>query len=208
MLKKVLQPKQQCVLELVKKIDILDKFYLAGGTAAALHLGHRKSDDFDFFSDNNFSPDYILEQLKSAKKEKEMLVVGQTKGSLHVVLDGVKLSFLLYDYPLLEKFNEINGIQVASLLDISLMKITAISGRGSKKDFIDLYYICKEGKEIHELLPYFHEKYKGVGYQTYHIVKSLVYFEDADAEPDPIMLVPYSWTDAKEYFMNKCLKML
>ncbi len=81
-------------------------------------------------------------------------------------------------------------------------------GRGSKKDFIDLFYICKEGKGFQSLMQYFHEKYKGVGYQTYQIVKSLAYFEDAEKEPDPIMLIPYSWEEVKKYFIDECRKML
>jgi hypothetical protein len=69
------------------------------------------------------------------------------------------------------------------------MKLTAIADRGSKKDFIDLFFICREGHEVQSLMSQFHIKYKGVGYQTYHIVKSLVFFEDAEREPDPVMLV-------------------
>ena len=61
---------------------------------------------------------------------------------------------------------------------------------------------------MHELVPHFHAKYKGVGYQSYHIVKSLAYFEDAENEPDPIMLVPYSWSEIKEFFITECKKML
>lgn len=208
MLSKVLQPKQQCILGLLNKTNILDTYYLAGGTGAAFQLGHRKSDDFDFFTAETLAAFNILDRISSLKKEKEMLVVGQTKGSLHIVLDDVKVSFLHYNYPLLDPPTVIEGINVAALLDIALMKITAISDRGSKKDFIDLFYMCKEGKGFQSLMQYFHEKYKGVGYQTYHIVKSLAYFEDAEKEPDPIMLIPYSWEEVKNYFVDECRKML
>ncbi len=209
MLKRVLPAKQQHFLELLKEEDIINDYYLAGGTAAALYLKHRQSEDFDFFTNKQILSDEILQTLRTLIPFNNIVISSQSKGSLHIFADDLKVSFLHYNYPLIKPLRKFKGIQLASLTDIALMKITAISGRGSKKDFIDLYYTCElKGKNLSKLFNLFHKKYKGSGYQTYPIIKSLTYFANAENEPDPIMLVPYNWDEIKKFFIKESKKLL
>jgi len=125
------------------------------------------------------------------------------EGSIVGSLDGVRISFFKYPYRLLESLTEWNGINVASIHDIALMKIVAILQRGSIKDFIDMFFIGRKFKPIDDLLPELSEKYIGVQFNTNHILRSLCYFEDADNEPMPSMMTPCDRQDVKEYFVNE-----
>ena len=86
--------------------------------------------------------------------------------------------------------------------DIGAMKIEAISGRGSKKDFVDLFMLLKK-YPLSELLNFFHEKYKKYNYNMLHILKSLSYFYDADANIEPEYIVPINWEEVKKFIKNK-----
>jgi hypothetical protein len=92
---------------------------------------------------------------------------------------------------------------VASVRDIALMKMVAISQRGSIKDFIDLFFIAREFKPVDTLIPELSIKYVGVQFNTNHILRSLCYFEDAEKEPMPNMLIACDWQEVKEYFVNE-----
>ncbi len=107
--------------------------------------------------------------------------------------------FFHYPYPLLDKPSVWEGIHLASLLDIGLMKITAIASRGVKKDCVDLYYILQHVDPRHPFSR-FSEKYPIERLDPYHYMRSLTYFADAETESDPNMLMPWSWTDTKAYF--------
>lgn len=173
--------------------EISKNFYLAGGTALALQLGHRKSIDLDFFSKEPFNNDEILSQLK----EFQVKVEQNTEGTLELTIDGVKVSFLRYDYPILMPFEEFKGFKLASVLDIACMKVSAISSRGSKKDFIDLFEIL-EVYSFDEVYKAFLKKYEGIEFNETHIIKSLTYFADADKDPDPVFIKNMIWEDTKK----------
>ena len=98
------------------------------------------------------------------------------------------------------------GIKAADLRDIGCMKIDAISSRGMKRDFIDLFFICKELISLKNLISLFKRKYKSVNYNTMHILKSLVYFEDAENNPMPRMTVPVSWQEIKSFSQQEIIK--
>ncbi|MCK4308846.1 MAG: nucleotidyl transferase AbiEii/AbiGii toxin family protein [Candidatus Atribacteria bacterium] len=98
------------------------------------------------------------------------------------------------------------GIKVADLRDIGCMKIDAISSRGTKRDFIDLFFICKEVISLKNLLSLFKRKYKSVNYNMMHILKSLAYFEDAENNPMPKMTVPASWQEIKSFLKKEIKK--
>ncbi|NPV53614.1 MAG: nucleotidyl transferase AbiEii/AbiGii toxin family protein [Firmicutes bacterium] len=181
----------------LKSNNLTSRFYIAGGTAAALQLGHRLSYDFDFFSREEFDPVTLIQRLASLGS---FSLTGEAWCTVHGILDGVRVSFMTYKYPLLFPVKRFKGIDIADLRDIALMKITAISSRGSKKDFIDLYVICKEVIPVNELLKLLEDKYKGTGYSLYHIIRSLAFFDDAERDVDPITLTRITWTEVKEYF--------
>jgi hypothetical protein len=121
--------------------------------------------------------------------------------------DRTKISFFHYPYPLLNKTIEIGGVRIASLPDIGCMKIDAISSRGTKRDFVDLFFILhKLGLDLKSFFECFERKYGPDGFNRHHILKSLVYFEDADKDPEPEMLVDYSWAKIKGYFRGSVVQ--
>lgn len=133
--------KTSLVFEKIAKSGLASKFYLAGGTALAIQLGHRESIDLDFFSQENFSHAELKNKLPESGK---FYLSGEEEGTLHGALDEVKSSFLKYSYDLMYPFLDFEGIKIADERDIAAMKIDAISSRGSKKDFIDLYFLLEK----------------------------------------------------------------
>ncbi len=180
------------VLERIKPTGAIDGFYLAGGTGLALQLGHRKSIDLDFFSPEFPKIPLLLEKLKPLAP----IVIGQSDGTLDLVIDKVKVTFLSYKYPLLEDTFDFQGVRIAKKLDIGCMKLAAISSRGAKKDFADMYFLIKE-YPLADILAAFERKFTGVTYQRLHLLKSLVYFADAEKDPEPEYLQPVSWEQIK-----------
>ena len=172
-----------------KKPDFLSSFYLSGGTALSLQLGHRESEDLDFFSEQSFEPDALEKQLLSYGTLAETELV---KGTLNTYLDGVKLQFLLYPYRLIEPLVEWGSTRLSSVIDIACTKLQTVGMRGSKKDFIDIYFILQHFS-LPELLEYTKKKYAESDYSETHILKSLVYFDDAEDQPMPRMHQDVSW---------------
>jgi hypothetical protein len=167
---------------------------LAGGTALAIQLGHRESIDLDFFSKKDFSVPKIKEALSGIG---ELAVDYEEDGTLSGVLDGVKISFFHYGYDQLFPLINYEEIFLADERDIAAMKIDTISSRGSKKDFIDIFFLMKK-YSLDQLMGFFEKKYKNIKYNKLHILKSLVYFEDADSNPASMMLVAFDWEKAKK----------
>ncbi len=198
MYKESLYSKTEQVLEEVEKNPVLKDFYLAGGTALALQLGHRKSIDLDFFSDHFPKIDLIKQSFSTYNPQ----IIHEAHGTIDMVVEDIKVSFLEYKYPLLEPLIQFETIKLCSVRDIACMKISAISSRGSKKDFIDMFYILKT-MSFQEVMDSFHKKYENVTYQETHIMKSLVYFEDAEQDPDPDYLVPTDWQEIKKVMMGE-----
>lgn len=205
MFKQAISKDRRDLLELLVRQNLLNDFYMAGGTAAAIHMGHRLSEDFDFFSKLDCNTFNII---KSLSRMGEFMLTGEARGTVHGILNGVKISFLYYPYPLMYSEGTFLGCRIADLRDIALMKITAISGRGSKKDFIDLYFIIQETIGLVDLMRMFADKYRNTGYSSYHLIKSIGYFEDADREKDPIMLQPLDWEKIKMFFFEQQKQLL
>ena len=192
-----LYPKTKQVLDRLKNISLFNDFYLAGGTGLALQLGHRKSIDLDFFTKTYPKRDTLLSNLKIFRPT----IIQEALGTLDTTIDDVKVSFLEYKYPLLTSPINFEGVNLASVLDIAAMKLSAISSRGSKKDFIDIYFILKDFP-LDQLFAYFEEKFEGVAYQKLHILKSLSFFDDAINEPQPDMLIDVDWEEVKASIEN------
>jgi len=203
MFEKAIDSKTRQVLRKIRETQVLDNFYLAGGTALSLILGHRKSIDLDFFSFSFPKFEILVAKLKTLNPK----VINQDRGTLDLYIDDVKVSFLEYKYPLVGDFLEFDQVKVASLEDIACMKLSAISSRGSKKDFIDLYFILQKFS-LGELLDLFEKKFKGVNYQMSHILKSLVYFEEAEKQPDPEFLVDVDWNEVKSFLEGKVKELI
>lgn len=190
----ILNSKTRSIFQALAHQPFIAPFYLAGGTALALQLGHRKSIDLDWFSRSSFDISLLQKSLPAVGS---LEILDKDKGTLHAVLGGVKVSFLRYPYSLIDPLVLYKRkLHLAGIRDIACMKVDAISSRGSKKDFIDLFFILRQ-YELHDLLKYFDKKYRGIKYNHLHILKSLTYFKDADNEPMPVMLKNVSWAEVK-----------
>lgn len=184
----------------IKNLPFLKNFYLAGGTAAALYLGHRISADLDFFTKQPFNESLFISKIAKLgkfqlEKKSEQTVIS--------ILDHTKVSFFGYNYPLLLPLKKMNGINIAHIIDIACMKIDAISSRGTKRDFVDIYFIAKEIMPLPKILKFFKKKYRTIGYNMMHVRKSLVYFTDAEKEPMPKMLKSADWKVIKSFFQTE-----
>lgn len=191
--KETIDERTKRVWDKIAKSGIAGRFYLAGGTALAVHLGHRKSIDLDFFSQEDFSTPDLKRQLSQID---EIVLLGEADGTLHVTVDHVMVSFL-HGYGLLFPSVIFEGLAMADERDIAAMKLDAVSSRGSRKDFIDIYELLKK-HTLAEIIDFFEKKYTGIKYNMLHILKSLVYFDDADGEPPPMMLYDTNWDDVKQ----------
>lgn len=196
----VLSEKAKQTFSILEKQPFLENFYLAGGTALALQIGHRISIDLDFFTEKDFSEADLAEKLSHLG---EFFLEKKAENSLIGTIDAVKLSFLGYKYPLLRPLKKISLINAADILDIACMKIDAIASRGTKRDFIDVYFIVKNFYPLLEILKQFEIKYSAVNYNMVHVKKSLVFFEDAEIDPMPQMLAQVSWEEVRKFFENE-----
>jgi hypothetical protein len=187
------------VAPLVNQYDAV----LAGGTALALHLGHRVSVDLDFFSAMTFSVDKLLFEL--SRLELPMKILDQSNSHLVATIDGVKFSLFNYPYPFKAEPVKYRGLLIAGVLDIASMKIIAISQRGTKRDFVDLYCILQQ-TPIGSIAANMAERYGRERINSIHIGKSLVYFGDAESDYDPEYLTDreMDWEKIKYYFKRHC----
>jgi hypothetical protein len=183
---------------------VAERFYLAGETALALQLGHRRSLDLDFFASQAFDPDLLVQCLQGLAG---FTLIAKDAGTLDTHISGIKVSFLSYEYPVLFPLKEYAGIGVAESRDIACMKISAIAGRGTKRDFIDLYAVSQH-YPLPRLLQHFKEKFARASYNLVHVAKSLAYFEDAERDPMPDMLAPLSWEEVKQFFHTEARRLL
>ena len=198
-----LEHKTRECLALLAKQAWLKNFYLAGGTAVALHLGHRLSLDLDFFSPKTIDPKDLRRQLSQIG---DLTVEMEKEGTLWATLNATKISFFHYPYSLIDSLEKFDNVSLAGVRDLSCMKLDTISSRGSKKDFVDLYFILKEGHSLPDIFSWFGEKYSEVNYNRGHLLKSLTYFEDADPEPSPTMIKKMSWDEIKSFFLKETKK--
>lgn len=186
------------LLAFVMSQESMNTFALGGGTSLSLRFGHRSSDDLDFFSLEKFDTDalqaYIFEPFPESQ------VVNRTAGSLCVEINGIKIDFLHHPFRLLEEVDISGQHRFLSLPDISAMKINAVTNRGSKKDFFDLYLLHTIGISISRGLENFSKKYNG---NTLLALRSLAWFEDADAEPDPVILNGWNWEQVKGHISDR-----
>jgi hypothetical protein len=165
---------------------------LVGGTALALKIGHRRSVDIDLFGSITSDIYTITQKLKILGK---VNLLNQTE-NIHIYsVNGVKVDLVNFPYPWLENEITIDGIRLADVKDIAAMKLAAITGRGTRKDFIDLYFLLKQFS-LGDMLSFYEEKYSDGS--SFLVIKSLTYFEDAERDQSPVMLHPINWETIKK----------
>ncbi len=180
--------------------------YLAGGTAAALHLAHRYSYDLDFFTARSFDAHAVVKKLK---RFPEFRLDRVARGTVLGFIGDIQSSIFFYRYPLLFPTHNFRGIAVADLRDIAAMKVVAISDRGKKRDFIDLYFILREGKiTMEEAIHLYGRKFDVLDANRIHVIRSLCYFDGADAERMPRMIKNSSWPSVKKFFIAEQKKLI
>ncbi len=179
--------------------SFISDFYLAGGTALALQIGHRISTDLDWFSTNRRLPISEREAIRLSLGHAEQFeVISEQDGLLFTQLFGTDVSFIHQPHPLLEPTVEYQGIQLASPTDIGLMKLAAINSRGTRRDFIDLYCL-QEIVTLDRLLELVVIKYVDRPSFLAIAARALAYFEDAEEQPMPNLLMSVRWTDVRTY---------
>lgn len=193
----VLEAGQLHVFEATGSLLTKRGFCLGGGTGLALLLGHRRSEDFDWFSTEPM-PEPMLLARELQDQGMELQVQQVARGTIHGTVEGVRVSLLEFGYPLLAepiRWPE-HESAILSLDDIACMKLSAIAQRGSRKDFIDLFALGLEHRPLGRLLDLYRNKFdvQEIG----HLLYSLVYFEDAETERMPRILWDVEWRDVRE----------
>lgn len=186
------------LLKKLQNLPVLKNTRLVGGTALALRIGHRRSIDIDLFGELNVELDELNQELNKAGVLKQ---IKQSPNIQIYILDNVKVDIVNYTYPWIDELLFEDGIRIAGLGDIAAMKVSAITGRGSRKDFIDFYFLLQQFS-LKEILNFYSRKYKD-GSQ-FLALKSLVYFEDAEEDPMPDMLIPVNWQEVKRRITASC----
>lgn len=182
------------VLELLQKlmnIDTFSKLRLVGGTSLALQIGHRQSIDLDMFGlfeVDEYELPRVLNTLGSVK------LINRTKNIWVYLINDIKVDFVNYPYRWINELKIEDNIRLAGLPDIVAMKLAAITGRGTKKDFIDLYFLLKQ-YSLSEMFEFYNSKFHDASDML--VLKSLTYFDDAEEEETPKMLVGINWNDIK-----------
>ena len=179
---------------------LLTGWTLAGGTGLAFHLGHRVSEDLDFFRTDDMDVSALHDVLATHGPYETLQEADHT---LTVLIQDTKLSFFRVRDPFLFDALPHRFFTIASIGDIALMKLIAISGRGSRKDFADLYLILQDESTLEAYFEMLPRKYGESRVNTYHILKSLTYFDDAESEPMLRMLVPFDWKECKAFFSRE-----
>lgn len=193
-----------------KALDFLSKekwlkkseWYLAGGTALALQAGNRKSYDLDFFSvERDFDGKKLLANFIKKSNWKTDI---EEKNTIYGELFGAKISFIAYPFFVPDQNLDYHGaIKVLSPRDIAVMKITAISQRGRKRDFFDLYWCAKNIEPLEDIIRRLKKQYPSVAHDYHHILKSMIYFEDAESDPNPEIYFKASWNEVKKFFSKE-----
>ncbi|MBK0369628.1 nucleotidyl transferase AbiEii/AbiGii toxin family protein [Flavobacterium agrisoli] len=182
--------------------ELFRDFYLVGGTSLSLQIGHRNSIDIDLFGNCEINQNEFIEKLKEYG---DVIVIQSTKNILITEINGIKVDFVNYKYPLLSEPIIEDKIRMLSKIDISAMKLNAIAGRGSKKDFIDLFFLLNEFT-LKEIIAFYLQKYSDGS--EFMVQKSLTYFEDADDQLNPKMLhKSFNWEACKQKIIQEVLKL-
>jgi predicted nucleotidyltransferase component of viral defense system len=180
----------------------LGQFFLVGGTSLALQMGHRFSVDLDLFTIADFDQEELLATLKTDFE----VVVEVTSPSIFITrIEDVKVDFVRFRYSLLFPVLQIDGIRMLEIRDVAPMKLDAVTKRGSKKDFYDIYFLLQM-MPLQEILDLYDKKFQHS--TLFHVIKSLTYFDDAEEQADPLVFDPaVRWEMVKAFIENEVQKL-
>ncbi len=192
----VLPPQTQGLLPRLVALLEANGFLLCGGTALALRLGHRYSDDLDFLTQESFDAAALARKI--AGDFPEATDLEWAPETVHAVIDGVKTSFIRQKGLRLTAEGEIAGVPLADLKTLAILKLNALAGRGERKDFIDLYALGLTGSSVADLYRLGEAQLPQLA--PAHLLRSMVHFEDAEHSPMPKMIAPWSWDEVRRFF--------
>lgn len=179
-------------------------FYLAGRTSLALQIGHRASIDFDFYTEKKFDSKKLYQLIE--KKFKNVTLVERAEDTLILRINNVVTSFFRYPYPLIFPLIKCEGFPpLASKEDVAAMKIIAISDRGTKRDFVDIYFLLKEFS-LKEILNFVKKKYPN--FNIYFGLRALTYFVDSEKRQKRKLYLTHfvSWNKIKKFLIEEVRK--
>jgi len=191
-------------LELLKKLQAVpafSKLRLVGGTALALQIGHRNSIDIDLFGKLSIDEIALNETLSNIGK---LIQLKKSENINIYSLNNIKLDIVNYPYQWIGQPIKTDTLLLAGLKDIAAMKLAAITSRGTKKDFIDVFFLLNRFS-LPEMLDFYEKKYHDGS--VFLVLKSLTYFEDADQDEAPKMYVEYDWEKTKSKIINEISKL-
>jgi len=173
---KCLLPKTETLLlKMVQECSFLEKYVLVGGSALALYVCHRKSEDLDFFTyDDSFDKKEIFEYIQGFENKE---VLHQSDEQIDVLLDGVKVTFFNAKWKFL-KPQKVEKFNLASLESISAMKVNVMFLRAKYRDYYDLYFLVKEGMSLKEIFEHSQNIVEGINFKLFAI--ALLYIDDIE----------------------------
>jgi hypothetical protein len=192
-------PEMHAVMKGFAGSALSKEFYLAGGAALALQLGHRFSIDLDFFSATQEDIPALIEPLRRALQDFSPVLADSAWGNLVFLANDVRVGFYGYGYELIEPCLQADGISLASVTDIGLMKLDALLSRASRKDFHDLYAICQH-TTLRELLTLAPRKYPSVRDFEAQVTRHMLMFKRAEQETPVPLIEQVSWETVKDWF--------
>lgn len=185
------------LLEALMQEPALSELRLVGGTALALQYGHRSSIDLDLFGKIDIDA-YELQSILS--KHGVLRVENETKIIHQYAIDNIKVDVVNYPFEWISPMIEDEGVRLASPIDIAAMKVNAIEGRGTKKDFIDMYMLLQH-YSLEEILGFYQQKYPN--HSVFRALRSMTYFDDAEEQFMPQMFVDTTWEEMKQFIIDK-----
>lgn len=191
-------------LDLLKRlfaVPELANFALVGGTNLSLRFGHRVSIDLDLFTPEPFDLSAVQQAIH--KRFSQAQELSARKQTLLYTIERVKIDILLHEYPYLQPVEVIDGFRLVSFPDVIAMKLGAVVGRGAKKDFWDIHELLKQ-HTIAEMISFYSKKYPNT--DPGQVVRSLVYFEDAEGQEDPYSLRTLTWQQVKKEITGQVRK--
>jgi len=196
------KPETLGLLKKLMSLPELEAFNLAGGTALALQIGHRISVDLDFFGDVAFD---AIEVMDAIRDFAEVSIISQSRSILILNTNGVKTDFVRYRYPLLKPVLQMEDLRLLSTLDIGAMKLAAITNRGRKRDFFDLFFLLKT-YSLRQLIDAYNAKYADGS--EFLVLKSIIYFDDAEEDDTPGIFNPaITWLLVKQTIEKEAKKL-
>ena len=202
---KTVYPNTLQLLKELQALDCLKMFSLAGEIGLSLYYGHRISVDIDLFYNQAFNVDSVILEINAFFKNEDVSIINKEINSILLSINDVKIDILAHQYPKIKSSNIYDNIKLYAQEDIIAMKLDALVNRSTKKDFFDIYEVLQVFS-LQDILSFFVLKYKNN--DPLYIVRSLVYFEDAEKDLEPIMIKKYDWEEVKSYLNKKIAEYL